>query len=186
MTDEVLSWDDTGNNLMLASGRAPWIHNPISAYLTILKQDPELGKNIFISNTPAGPKGRHTPVAVNSFGLANWSSNAAAAKAFLVDYYAVILDGIKASGGYNQPVVTDLRKKPMAILGENPKYQILQDFDQVAHAAGWPGPPSPAAGEVEVNWVIPLMIGQAIQDGNVDGAVETATKKIEAIYAKYK
>jgi multiple sugar transport system substrate-binding protein len=186
MTDVVLSWDDTGNNLLLAAGTAPWIHNPISAYLTILKQNPELGKSIYISNTPAGPQGRYTPVSVNSLGVANWSSSVPAAKAFLTDYYAVLLDGIKASGGYNQPVVKDLRKKPMAILGEEPKYQLLQDFDQFAHASGWPGPPSPAAGEVEVNWIIGLMMGRAVQDGNADAAVEWAAQKVQAIYDKYK
>jgi hypothetical protein len=58
-------------------------------------------------------------------------------------------------------------------------------MDQVAHAAGWPGPPTAAAGEVESNWIVPLMVGRAIQDGDVNGAVEWATQKVEAIYAKY-
>ena len=42
------------------------------------------------------------------------------------------------------------------------------------------------AAEVEQNWIIPLMIGQAVQTENVDTAVDWATQKIEAIYAKYK
>jgi multiple sugar transport system substrate-binding protein len=185
MTDEVLSWDDSGNNQMLASGRASWIHNPISAYLTIVKDNPELAKNIYVSNTPAGPKGRHAPVSVNSFGVMNWA-NVPAAKAFITDYYEVFMDGFKASGGYNQPLLKDFRKKPMPILGEEPKYQLLQDFDQYAHAVGWPGPPTPAAGEVENNWIVPLMVGRAVQDGNVDDAASWGQQKVEAIYAKYK
>jgi len=70
----------------------------------------------------------------------------AAAKAFLLDYYQVLPDSIKASTGYNQPVLKDFRKKPMAILGEDPKLNPLQDFDQVARAVGYPGPPTAAAG----------------------------------------
>ena len=185
MTNEVLSWDDTGNNLLLASGRGSWIQNPISALRTIEKDSPDLAKNIYISNTPAGPKGRMTSVTANSWAIATWAGSAAAAKAFLLDYFQVLPEAIKASQGYNQPVLKDLRKKPMLVLGEEPKLTVLQDFDQVAHSVGYPGPPTPPAGEVESNWIIPLMVARAVNDGDVNGAVEWATQKVEAIYAKY-
>jgi multiple sugar transport system substrate-binding protein len=186
MTNEVLSWDDTGNNQMLASGRASWIQNPISSLRTIEKDNPELAKKIYISNAPAGPKGRFASVSVSTWGIMSWSKNVPAAKAMLTDYYAAYLDAVKASEGYNQPVLMNYRKKPMAIIGDDPKLQLLQDFDQAARVSGHPGPPTPAAAEVEQNWIIPLMIGQAVQTENVDTAVDWATAKIEAIYAKYK
>jgi multiple sugar transport system substrate-binding protein len=185
MTNEVLSWDDTGNNLLLASGTASWIQNPISALRTIEKDNPELARKLLLSNPPSGPKGRHTPVSTNSFGIANWASSVPAAKAFLTDYYQVVGEGIKASEGYNQPLLKNLRKKPMPILGEDPRFGVLQDFDQYAHATGWPGPPSVAAGDVEANWIVPLMVARAVQDGDINGSVEWATQKIEATYAKY-
>jgi multiple sugar transport system substrate-binding protein len=184
MTNEVLSWDDTGNNLLLAGGKGSWIQNPISALRTIEKENPELAKKILISNPPAGPKGRHAQVSVNSWGIANWASSVPAAKAFLTDYYQVLLDGVKASEGYNQPVLKNFRKKPMPILGEDPRMTQLQDFDQYAHATGWPGTPTPSAGEVETNWIVPLMVGRAVQDGDVNGAVEWAAGRVKAIYAK--
>jgi multiple sugar transport system substrate-binding protein len=185
MSNEVLSWDDTGNNLLLASGRGVWIQNPISALRTMEKETPDLAAKVSVSNTPAGPKGRMTSVGGNSWAIANWASSVSAAKQFLVDYYAVLPEAIKASTGYNQPVLKDFRKKPMAFLGEEPKLNVLQDFDQVARSVGYPGPPTPAAGEVESNWIIPLMVGRAVQDGNIDGAVEWATGRVEAIYSKY-
>ena len=185
MTNEVLSWDDTGNNLLLASGRGSWIQNPISALRTIEHDTPDLAQKIFISNTPAGPQGRMTSVTGNSWAIAQWAGSVPAAKAFLLDYYQVLPEAIKASTGYNQPVLKDLRKKPMAILGEDPKLNPLQDFDQVIHSVGYPGPPTPAAGEVESNWIIPLMVARAVTDNDVNGAVEWATQKVEAIYAKY-
>lgn len=186
MTNEVLSWDDTGNNQFLASGRGSWIQNPISSLRTIEKDNPELAKKIFISNAPAGPKGRFASVSVSTWGVMNWTKNAPAAKALLADYYAAYLDAVKASQGYNQPLLMNFRKKPMAIIGEDPKLALLQDFDQAARVSGHPGPPTPAAAEVEQNWIIPLMIGQAVQSENVDTAVDWATQKVEAIYAKYK
>jgi multiple sugar transport system substrate-binding protein len=185
MTSEVLSWDDTSNNLLLASGKGAWIQNPISALRTMEHDTPDLAQKVYVSNVPAGPKGRMTSVGGNSWAIANWASSVPAAKAFLGDYYAVLPEAIKASTGYNQPVLKDFRKKPMPFLGEDPKLQILQDSDQVARSVGYPGQPTAAAGEVESNWIIPLMVGRAVQDGNIDGAVEWATQKVEAIYAKY-
>jgi multiple sugar transport system substrate-binding protein len=186
MTNEVLSWDDTGNNQMLASGRASWIQNPISSLRTIEKDNPELAKKIYISNAPAGPKGRFASVSVEVWGIMNWSKNQAAAKALISEWYAAYPQTVKESQGYNQPVLLKYRQKPMQIIGEDPKLELLQDFDKAARVVGFPGPPTPAAAEVEQNWIIPLMIGQAIQTENVDAAVDWATQKVEAIYAKYK
>jgi multiple sugar transport system substrate-binding protein len=186
MTNEVLSWDDSANNQGLASGRISWIQNPISALRTIEGQNKELAEKIFISNAPAGPKGRYTSVSTSVWGLMEHSKDQAAAKAFLVDYYGVYIDGFRASTGFNQPPLTDFRKKPMPILGEDPKLHILQDFNEAARTSGFPGPPTVAAAEVDSNWIIPLMVGQAVQDGNVDGAVSWAEGKIKAIYDKYK
>lgn len=186
MTNEVLSWDDTGNNQMLASGRASWIQNPISSLRTIEKDNPELAKKIYISNTPAGPKGRFASVSVDVWGIMSWSKNQAAAKALLTEYFAAYPESVKVSEGYNQPVLMEFRKKPMLVLGTDPKLEALQDFDKAARVVGNPGPPTPAAAEVEQNWIIPLMMGQAVNSENVDQAVDWATQKIEAIYAKYK
>jgi multiple sugar transport system substrate-binding protein len=186
MTNEVLSWDDTGNNLLLGSGRGSWIQNPISAYRTIQHDTPDLADKISISNAPAGPKGRFASVSTNAWGVATWADSVPAAKAFLTEYFTVLPEATKASQGYNQPVLKDFRKKPMPILGEEPKLAVLQDFDQVARTVGYPGPPTEAAGEVESNWIIPLMVGRAVQDRDVNAAVDWATQKCEAIYSKYK
>jgi multiple sugar transport system substrate-binding protein len=186
MTNEVLSWDDTANNQFLGSGRGAWIQNPISALRTIEKNDADLAKKIAISNTPAGPKGRFTPVSTSIWGVMSWSKNVPAAKAFLAEYYANYLAGMRAAEGYNQPLLKEFRKKPMPILGEDPRLTILQDFDQAARVVGYPGPPTPAAAEVEQNWIIPLMMGRAVQTGNANEAVDWAAAKVDAIYARYR
>ena len=116
----------------------------------------------------------------------SWSQNAPAAKAFLTDYFASYMEAVKISEGYNQPLLKEFRKKPMPILGDDPRFTMLQDFDQYARTSGNPGPPTPASGDVDNNWIIPLMIGRAVKDGDIDGAVKYARDKIEAIYAKYK
>src|SRR5438874_12928576 len=109
MTDEVLSWDDTGNNQFLASGRGSWIQNPISALRTIEKENPELAAKIFVALPPGGPKGRYTGVATNVWAIWSWTKNPGAAKAFLADYFAAFKDAVKASEGYNQPLLKEFR-----------------------------------------------------------------------------
>src|SRR5215470_5812406 len=54
MTDEVLSWDDTSNNRFIASGKGSMICNPISAYRTAAKDQPDVFKNLDIVRPPLG------------------------------------------------------------------------------------------------------------------------------------
>jgi len=184
MTDEVLSWDDTGNNQGLLAGRIAWTLNPISALRTIEKEKPDLAKNIAIQNPPGGPKGRFASCSVAVWGVMSWSQSAAQAKAFVSEYFDQYLEGVKVSEGYNQPLLGNFRKKPMPILGEDPRLTQLQDFHQLARVAGHPGPPTPAAAEVESNWIIPLMVGRAIQ-GGPDDAAKWAQERVEQIYKKH-
>lgn len=184
MTDEVLSWDDTGNNQGLISGRISWTFNPISALRTIEKEKPDLAPAFAFSGPPAGPKARFALASVGTWGVMNWSQNVGAAKAFIAEYYAHYAEGVRVSEGYNQPLLKDFRKKPMPILGEDPRLTGLQDFDQVLRVVGHPGPPTPAAAEVESNWIVPLTVGRAVQS-NVDEAADWAATRIEQIYKKH-
>jgi multiple sugar transport system substrate-binding protein len=186
MTDEVLSWDESSNNQMLASGRASWIHNPISALRTIEKSTPDLAEKIWLTLSPGGPKARIYTSSGFSEGIMSWSKNIGAAKAFLVDYFNAFGDAVKASEGYNQPFLVNWRKKPMPFLGDSPKYSVDQDASDYYRASGYPGKPTQAAGEVEANWIVPLMVARAVGDRNVNAAIEWAEQKIQTIYDKYK
>ena len=50
------------------------------------------------------------------------------------------MEAVKISEGYNQPLLKEFRKKPMPILGDDPRFTMLQDFDQYARTSGNPGP----------------------------------------------
>ena len=47
MTDEVLSWDDSSNNRFIASGKGAVVCNPISAYRTSAKDNPDVYRMYF-------------------------------------------------------------------------------------------------------------------------------------------
>jgi hypothetical protein len=74
----------------------------------------------------------------------------------------------------------------MPILGDSPKYSVDQDASEYYRASGWPGKPTEAAGEVEANWIVPLMVARAVGDNNLNGAMEWAEEKIKTIYDKHK
>src|SRR5262249_10384351 len=186
MTPEVLSWDDTGNNIFLASGRGAWINNPISALRTIEKDNPELASKIYVGRVPAGPKGRVASSSGYQRAITQWAQNKPAAQAFLAAYFESFREAFKASEAYTHPFLLAYLKKPMPILGEEPKLEILQDAHEWTRFTGYPGPTTAAAGEVETNWTVPLMVARAVQDGNVDGAIGWAQGRIEAIYAKHR
>ena len=133
MTAEVFSWDDASDNRYLASGVACWVHDAISAYRTTEDTNPDVFKNTYIGMEPAGPGGKRiNTCAANVCMVWKFSKNQTAAKEFLT--HLVDNDSARAcvqSRGYNMPYLNDFAKKPMPVIGTDPKLQILQDFPPI-------------------------------------------------------
>ena len=182
MTPEVLSWDDSSNNQLLDSGVGSYILNPISAYRSASQ---DLQNKIAVSIWPGGPKGRQMIVNASSWAIMSWTKEQSTAEKFLVDYFAQYLESFKASTGYNFPILKGFQKKPMPILGADPKLNILQDMGDAAISPGWPGPATAAAGEVNNTYVIPNMFAKAVTGSSADQAIAFAEQQIKGIYAKY-
>lgn len=182
MLPEVLSWDDASNNQLLDSGVASWIHNPISA---LRSASPDLQQKIYVTTTPAGPKDRLHKANANTWGIWEWSKEQDVAKKFLVDYYAQWLEAFKASTGYDMPLLQSFAKKPMPILGEDPKLQVLQDIGQTARPTGYPGPITAAAQQVEDTYVITSMFAKAVTGASPEQAIAQAEQQLKTIYAKF-
>jgi multiple sugar transport system substrate-binding protein len=192
MDPEVLSWDDAGNNRFLASGRGSWIHNPISAYRSIQKSNPELADKIFMWKTPAGTVRRIAAGAPNSYIVWNFARNKEAATAFLRHYAEHYTDAFKASTGYDHPLFENLVPKPMPILSNDPsshppdKMKVLETAEEWCVVFGYPGPSTPAADEVADNFILPDMMANAATDKMTpEEAVKWATNEIQLIYKKW-
>jgi multiple sugar transport system substrate-binding protein len=192
MTPEVLSWDDASNNQMLQSGKASWIHNPISAYRTTQKANPELADKIFVWKTPAGPVRRLCAGAPNAYVIWKFAKNPDAAKAFLRHYASNWKDSYIASTSYNHPVFDHIVPKPMPILENDPtshppdKLKILETANDWMCTFGWPGPGTPAAAEVSGNYIITDMMAKAATEKMTpEEALAQAEKAITAIYEKW-
>ncbi len=192
MEPDVLSWDDASNNKYLASGRGSWIHNPISAYRTIQKANPELADKIYVWKTPAGPVRRIAAGSPNSYGIWRFARNKDTAIEFLRHYSDRWVEAFKASTGYNHPLFADIVPKPMPILSDDTtshppdKLRILETANEWHATYGYPGPAGPASDEVVGNFIIVDMVAKAATDqATPEEAVAWATKEVELIYKKW-
>ena len=107
------AWDDASNNKWLISGKGALIMNPPSAW-AVAKRDAPQGRRAAAGPTasPSGPKGRYAPFLPYFWGIWNFSKNKAAAKSLLVhlSQRASVEKMVAASGGYDLPVVRELRR----------------------------------------------------------------------------
>ena len=186
MTSEVFSWDDASDNRLLDSGVACYIHDAISAMRSIEKPNPTLYAKVEIANEPLGPRGRYNVVDSNVHAIWKFSKNIPAALQFLEFYADHVKENSIASKGYNMPFLRDAYKKPMPVLGEDPKFNVLQDWNGVARTFGFPGPATAPASEVLATYVIPDMMGRYFRAGDLEGSIKWGMEQINGIYAKYK
>jgi multiple sugar transport system substrate-binding protein len=187
MTPEVFSWDDASDNRYLASGKACWIHDAISAYRSTQDTNPPVFEGTVVGNEPAGPTGlRFNVCDPVVYSIWKFAKNASAALAFLEALEARQVEAQTAARGYNMPFLQDQYKKPMTILGHEPKLEILQDFGNIVAFFGYPGPMSPAATEVQARYIIPDMFTRYVRTGNLEGTMQWAMGEIRSIYAKHK
>jgi multiple sugar transport system substrate-binding protein len=187
MTPEVFSWDDASDNRFLASGIAGWIHDAISAYRTTESTNPPVFKSTFIAMEPAGPGGKRVSVSAPIVFLAwKFSKNPTAAKEYLTHLVDNDKEGMIQSTGYNMPFLNDSAKKPMPIIGTDPKMQVLQDFPKIVGFFGYPGPYTPQIQEVALLFVLPDIFTRVARGQSIDDSIKWGTGEYRRIFAKHK
>jgi multiple sugar transport system substrate-binding protein len=182
MTEEVLGWDDSSNNRFIASGKGSMIDNPISAYRTAAKDNPETFKNLIIVKTPLGPKGRFNGARTMSYGIYNFCKVQDLAKEFLYTMDGPeFLKGFEAATGYNHPFLRAFLKKPMPVIGHEPKLELLQDFQEDVHFIGYPGPMTKTATSMYAKFIMPTMLAEVCKGKNPRQAMEEAEQKLRGV-----
>lgn len=176
MTDEVFSWDDASDNRLLDSGVAGFIQDAISAYRSA---SPRLQNVMKVGLPVKGPAGAHMSTPYQVYGIWKFSKNIDAAKEFLVALKDNWKEAAEASLGYNMPYNKDMLKKPMPVLGSDPKLEVLQDAGPLTHSMGYPGPVTTAAGAVYANFLLPDTIARVTKGGGTSAAIEDAIKWLE-------
>ena len=96
------------------------------------------------------------------------------------------LRGMEASTGYNHPYLKAFFKKPMPVIGHEPKLEVEQDFADWVRFIGYPGPMTKIATSMYAKYVIPTMFARVARDeSSPEEAVRAAQAEIERINPPY-
>ena len=177
MTPEVFSWDDASDNRFLASGVASWIHDAISAFHSTRITNPKVFEQTFVVPEVAGPGGKWNVGEPNVWAVWKFSKNVAGAKEFIQHISDNQKEAMEASLGY---------KKPMPVLGKDPKLSALQDQVKITAFLGYPGPMTPAAQEVVTTFIVPDMFTKVARGASIEDTMKWGVGEIRRIYAKHK
>ena len=89
--------------------------------------------------------------------------------------------GFEASTGYNHPFLRAFLKKPMPVIGNEPKLQLLQDFQDDVHFIGYPGPMTKTATSMYAKFIVPTMFAEVAKGKNPRQAMDEAEQKLRAV-----
>lgn len=195
MTNEVFSWNPASNNEGLIAGKMSYILNSISAWRTSQESNPEVADDVFFTPALQGPEAALAAQHV----LYNWivpsfATNKDAAKEFLLHYTANFALATYRSKLYDLCAWKSLTPDLDAWLDSDPfgakpadKLVLLSDAEPWSVNIGYPGPASPAEGEIYNTFIIPNMFAQAARgERTPKEAVDWAESQINPIFDKWR
>jgi multiple sugar transport system substrate-binding protein len=194
MSPEVLSWDASSNNRAMLAGKVSVALNAISITRTAENEKMPIGDNIWLAKAARGPARRiGCEHVMNVYCIWKFADNIEGAKKFLVDYVGNFHEAFVHSEFYNFPCfpsqVPDLAALVQKDAKGTPadKYAVLADATEWATNVGYPGFTNAAIDDGYATWVLNTMFAQA-STGTLspEDAVREATKKYEAIWAKWR
>jgi multiple sugar transport system substrate-binding protein len=184
MEPEVLSWTDSSNNDSIVAGKAGWIHNPVSAYLTARNRKMVTADGINHHRSLAGPNGRHETDVPRHIGIWKFSKNVEPAKEwirYLLGKREVYDEYVMSGDAFNLPVYANLQDHP--VLKTDPKFAALKPEGVQFHCYGWPAPPSDKVQRITNEFILPNMIAKAVTGTSTKEAVAWAEKEMKRIIA---
>jgi len=184
MEPEVLSWTDASNNNSIVAGKAGWIHNPLSAYLTARNRKMVTADGINHHRSLGGPQGRHETDVPRHIGIWKFSKNVDASKEwirYLLGKQEVYDEYIMSGDAFLLPVFDKLSDH--AVLRTDPKFAALKAEGVQFHTYGWPAPPSDKVQRITNEFILPNMIAKAVTGTSTKEAVAWAEKEMKRIIA---
>ncbi len=185
MEPSVLSWDDSGNNKYMLSGRGAWTINAPSIYLKARKDKMPFADSIAQSAPPAGVKGRFYYADIHGWGVFNFSPNVELAKQLLRSMYTQESQKLflTLGQGYDMPVLSRFDVNPP--YASDPQLRPLVGFMKNAHLASYPAAPDTRAEKAYQTYIIPNMFARAVQGASNKDAIDFAVKALSDVgYSK--
>ena len=187
MTDEVFSWDDAGNNLFLLSGRAAWIDNATSAYITARNQAPDVFCRLEDRAAAQGsgrqgrPPQRRGRQRLGGLEVGQRRRHRQSLHRRLVRPVAGVGQGDQrlqqsAAAGH----VEEADARPGG--SELPDHG---DWRELSFVAGWQGLFNSAIEEVNGTFVMPNMFARAVRGESPDAAMKWGEAEYKRIFQKH-
>ena len=191
---EQLTWGSGGSARAMVGHKASAAINAITLLRTAEKENPEVGKVLWLQPPLLGVSGMGItalPHVTNCSAVWTFSQNQEGASKFLADLVDSSRTGYEKSLGCNFPIypktvpdlVVRLQKDPQG--GPNEKYMALKDALHWTPNLGVPGLASPAYMEIFNTSVIPRMVAQIVKGENVRDAVAAGTREMQQIVDKW-
>jgi len=181
MDATVLSWDDSGNNKHMLSGRGSYTINAPSIYLRAHREKMPFAPSVRHTLAPSGPKGRFFYADIHGWGVFKFSQNIDLAKQFLRSMFTEGSQktALTLGSGYDMPVLPHFDQNPPYAKDSN--LRLLVGFMRSAHLVAYPAPPSALAEKAYQTYVIPNMFAKAVQGASDSDAIASATTALADI-----
>jgi hypothetical protein len=184
MPADIYAWDDAGNNRWIISGTGSCIQNPPSAWAVAVRDQPDVGAQLWHHDTPSGPSGRFRGSLPYLWGVWNFSQNIPAAKDLLLhlSQKEQVDQLVEASRGYDLPLRPSFLDNPVWESEGPPsgtEYNYPSRGNEQIIVAGYPAPAAIAA-QIYAEAVIPNMVARVTQtDESPDDAIAWASEELE-------
>jgi multiple sugar transport system substrate-binding protein len=182
MTQEVLSWDDAGNNRLILSGKGSWVANPVSIYLAAKDQDLPIAAEIDHHEGLSGPAGRYAATYHHGLGIWKFSKNVDLAKDFLRFLYQEqsYVSWLNAAKGFCMSPVKKF--EGLDVWKKDPKLTLLPREGPYTRPQGWPGPPTQYIAAMDSRYLLPNMIARVIGGTSPKDAILWMEREMQKVF----
>ncbi len=179
----VMGWNDVSNNEAFMAGKLVSTNNGASLYYAMVKKKHPLADKTAVIVAPGGPAGVFTFAGAYNWGVFQKSKHADLAEDMIrwVEDEKRFEEFMKASIGQAGPVYKSRAENPY--WKTDPNFEGMKDTVVRGLWPGYPGPISPAAIEVQAQYVLCDMAGRVVSAGlSPEQALKEAHGRIEEIH----
>jgi multiple sugar transport system substrate-binding protein len=179
----VMGWTDLHNNEAFMAGKLVMTNNGASLYYAMGAKKNPLYEKTQVILTPGGPAGSFFFAGAYNWGLFKASKHAELCDDLVrwVEDEKRFEEYMKACSGQAGPVYK--KRAEHSYWKSNPNYEGMKENILRSMWPGYPGPITPAAIEVEAQYILADMGGRIVTGGlGIEAALKEAHKRIEDIY----
>jgi multiple sugar transport system substrate-binding protein len=179
----VMGWTDVHNNEAYMAGKLVSTNNGASLYYAMVKRKHALADKTSVILTPGGPAGSYIFAGAYNWGIFNKSKHQDLAEDMIrwVEDEKRFDEFMKASIGQAGPVYKS--RAESAYWKTDPNFEGMKDNILRSLWPGYPGPITPAAIEVQAQYILCDMAGRVVSAGlSPEQALKEAHGRVEEIH----